>query len=61
MSNVFYITYNYQLVQFMKNHNIKYGVRGMNPKNNKLFWVYDRTNVEFNNVLNTWIANRDNV
>lgn len=60
MDNVFYITYNYQLVQFMKQHNIQYGVRGVNPDNNKQFWVYDRTSVEFNAVLDNWIANRNN-
>lgn len=60
MSNVFYITYNYQLVQFMKQNNIRYGVRGVNPENNKTFWVYDRTNVEFNTCLDKWIANRNN-
>lgn len=60
MHNVFYITYNYQLVQFMKQHNIRYGVKGANPTNNKLFWVYDRTSVEFNAVLDEWIANRNN-
>jgi hypothetical protein len=60
MDNVFYITYNYQLVQFMKQRNIRYGVRGVNPKNSKTFWVYDRTGVEFNTALDEWIANRDN-
>ena len=60
MSNVFYITYNYQLVQFMKQRNIRYGVRGTNPDNNKTFWVYDRTSIEFNTVLDEWIANRNN-
>ena len=60
MINVFYITYNYQLVQFMKQHNIRYGVRGVNPENNKTFWVYDRTSSEFNTILDKWIANRDN-
>lgn len=61
MSSVFYITYNYQLVQFMKSIGVKYGVRGMNPRNNKMFWVYDRTNIEFNNALDTWIANSNNM
>lgn len=60
MDNVFYITYNYQLVQFMKQLNIRYGVRGVNPENNKTFWVYDRTNAEFNIALDRWIANRNN-
>lgn len=60
MDNVFYITYNYQLVQFMKKYDVRYGVRGVNPENNKMFWVYDRTSVEFNLVLDMWIANRGN-
>lgn len=60
MNNVFYITYNYQLMQFMKRHNIRYGVKGVNPTNNKMFWVYDRTSTEFNTALDEWIANRDN-
>ena len=60
MDNIFYITYNYQLVQFMKQRNIRYGVRGVNPENNKTFWVYDRTNIKFNVALDEWITNRDN-
>ena len=60
MNNVFYITYNYQLVQFMKQNNIRYGVKGVNSDNNKTFWVYDRTSAEFNAVLDQWVANRGN-
>jgi hypothetical protein len=44
----------------MKQQSIRYGVRGVNPENNKMFWVYDRTNTEFNAALDGWIANRDN-
>lgn len=60
MDNVFYITYNPQLKMFLKNKGICHGVCGVNPTNNKTFWVYDRTKQEFNNALDEWVSNRAN-
>ena len=58
MDNVFYITYNPQLKKFLESNGVHHGVCGVNPRNNKTFWVYDRTKQTFNNVLNKWIDNR---
>lgn len=58
MDNVFYITYNPQLKKFLKENGIRYGVCGINPTNNKTFWVYDRTKLDFNNAIDEWIVNR---
>ena len=60
MNNVFYITYNPQLKKFLTDKGVRHGVYGVNPKNNKTFWVYDRTKQSFNNALDEWIANRLN-
>lgn len=60
MNDVFYITYNPQLKKFLTEKGIKHGVCGVNPNNNKTFWVYDRTNREFNDALDEWVANRSN-
>lgn len=60
MENVFYITYNPQLKRFLEDQGIHHGVCGLNPKNNKTFWVYDRSKIEFNNALDEWVANRKN-
>ena len=58
MDNVFYITYNPQLKKFLKEKGIRYGVFGVNPTNNKTFWVYDRTQKVFNDALDEWVLNR---
>ena len=60
MKNPFFITYNPQLKKFLDNKNIHHGVCGVNPNNNKTFWVYDRTNEDFSNALDEWIANKPN-
>jgi hypothetical protein len=60
MDNVFYITYNPQLKKFLTGKRVYHSVCGLNPKSNKIFWVYDRTKQEFNDALDEWIANRVN-
>ena len=59
MESVCYITYNPQLKVFLRKNGIRYGVCGVNPTNNKTFWVYDRTKQEFNDALDKWVLNRN--
>lgn len=59
MESVFYITYNPHLKVFLRKNGIRYGVCGVNPTNNKTFWVYDRTKQEFNDALDKWVLNRN--
>lgn len=61
MNNVFYITYNIQLKNFLMGKGIRYGVCGVNPTNNKTFWVYDRTKQNFIIAIDEWMINKKNI
>lgn len=51
--NQCFVTYDVNLKKFLLNKGINDSVYGMNPKTNRLFWVYSRTD-ELNKYLDMW-------
>lgn len=49
----FFITYDVKLKNYLSSKNIKDIIYGLNPKTNRLFWVYERNN-ELNKCLDEW-------
>lgn len=53
MNHVIYITYDKNLKNYLYSNGITDILYGINPKTNKKFWVYERTEY-LNNLLSKW-------
>lgn len=59
MQKQFYKCFSYNLKRFIEVHGIRAISRGVHPKTNKTYFVYE-INEELSRVLSTWSANKEN-
>ena len=51
--NCIYVTYDYNLKQYLRKFNIENILYGLHPKTNRMFWVYER-NCNLQEKLDNW-------
>lgn len=58
MQNKLYCCYSLKLRDFLRDHGMRYELCALNPNNQKMFWVYFRTE-ELNKYLSMWSDHTD--